>query len=282
MLIFGAQSTQKDILKEKSWHMSDLYFDTLNSINNLEDCQCCFCGFKDGAFLELHHINGDHDDYSSDNLDTICSLCHRTLHIGWAVMDNCASLGFLNQNSNETKPIDFSFFNLLSRIYILIKYSGREHKGFAQSPYFEWFQKLNDFAIKNESSPIYSPLLSMADIVLSLAPSELSDAQKEDMSPEQIQAFIDNEAQKEILFNEFIKTQQQNPYGYFALNFNIRIFNPINANRQGFTLQSRLSHYATSMLHFDSDYLETLMNNQVAQQQTLNTNLQPHSQHTGQ
>lgn len=266
MLIFGAQTTQKDILHEKSWHMTDMYFNTLNSINNLEDCQCCFCGYNDGRFLELHHIDGDHTNYSTDNLDTICSLCHRTLHLGWAMMDNCANLGFLNQESSTPVPVDFSFFNILARIYVLIKYSGREHKQLQQSPFFEWFDKLGYFATKNETSPIFSPLLSLADILLPLTPSELNDWQKEEYSAEQIQAFNDNEAQKVILFQDFLDKQRDNPHGYFALNFNIRVFSPINAQRQGFTLQERLSHYGSNMAHFNDDYLETLMSTLIMKQ----------------
>lgn len=42
-------------------------------------CQCC--GWRSRYYQELHHINHDHDDYSIDNLATVCPLCHQIYHL---------------------------------------------------------------------------------------------------------------------------------------------------------------------------------------------------------
>lgn len=103
---------------EKQVHLKDEYFSVLSSITNIDECQCCFCGAKDGKYLELHHKDGNHDNYDIDNLDTICCFCHRTVHLGWACIDNCATLYFIPNEKGMLRlgDIDFSFYNLISRL----------------------------------------------------------------------------------------------------------------------------------------------------------------------
>jgi hypothetical protein len=51
----------------------------------LESSQaCCGCGLISRHWQEIHHRNGDHDDWSRDNLAVICPFCHRLHHAGAA------------------------------------------------------------------------------------------------------------------------------------------------------------------------------------------------------
>jgi 5-methylcytosine-specific restriction endonuclease McrA len=43
---------------------------------------CMECGFiaTDPAQLDVHHLNGNHDDNRPENLATLCANCHRLFH----------------------------------------------------------------------------------------------------------------------------------------------------------------------------------------------------------
>lgn len=56
---------------------------------------CCACGFRSrgdekappwtlrrSGYLEIHHINDDHEDNRDDNLATLCPLCHAVFSLG--------------------------------------------------------------------------------------------------------------------------------------------------------------------------------------------------------
>lgn len=44
---------------------------------------CQECGFVCSSHQEVHHINGDHNDNRLENLETLCTYCHGTQHIGF-------------------------------------------------------------------------------------------------------------------------------------------------------------------------------------------------------
>lgn len=54
---------------------------------------CCFCGFIDAKYIEIHHIDGNHFNNAEANLDTACILCHRQHHLLWLSLCDHAELG---------------------------------------------------------------------------------------------------------------------------------------------------------------------------------------------
>lgn len=75
---------------------------------------CYFCGFQDPKFIEIHHINGDHNDNNSKNLQTACTLCHRQHHLLWLSVNDHAHLGAVN-----AKYINQAELNHLQRICLV-------------------------------------------------------------------------------------------------------------------------------------------------------------------
>ena len=48
---------------------------------NVEKVTCCFCGRSPKKYsLELHHIDGDHENNDLNNLIYLCVDCHRIYH----------------------------------------------------------------------------------------------------------------------------------------------------------------------------------------------------------
>lgn len=43
-----------------------------------EDSKCVICGYS--GFLEVHHIDRNRDNNNRDNLQILCSLCHKEQH----------------------------------------------------------------------------------------------------------------------------------------------------------------------------------------------------------
>lgn len=112
---------QMDWRNEMQLHLSDEYLEALADIRRNETA-CHFCGFVDGRYMEAHHLNGDHSDFSKSNIVPCCTLCHRVNHLGWVGVKNHGSLGFIPNNvttpSEEDAP-SVAIFNQLQRFYLL-------------------------------------------------------------------------------------------------------------------------------------------------------------------
>lgn len=56
------------------------YVDYRNLALSTYDSKCSVCGWKEDVdILEVHHINSDRNDNSTDNLIILCPICHRKL-----------------------------------------------------------------------------------------------------------------------------------------------------------------------------------------------------------
>ncbi len=52
-----------------------------------DDYTCQYCGVQRKTFMQINHIDGNPKDNSDENLEVICSACHKITHSGlWAVI----------------------------------------------------------------------------------------------------------------------------------------------------------------------------------------------------
>lgn len=51
--------------------------------------ECSVCGWEeDKRILEVHHIDGDRENNSSENLVILCPICHRKITLGYYLLEN--------------------------------------------------------------------------------------------------------------------------------------------------------------------------------------------------
>lgn len=114
-------SMQMNWRNEIKIHTTDQYLDHLYRLREKETA-CHFCGFRDFTYMEVHHLDADHDNFDPSNLVPACTLCHRIHHIGWVGVKNHGQLVFIpnaiNDSSEEIAP-SVALFNHLQRVFIL-------------------------------------------------------------------------------------------------------------------------------------------------------------------
>lgn len=121
---------------EVNLHTTPKYLATMHNLrNNHQDVGCYFCGFPDGPFLEIHHLDHDHENYDNDNLRAICSLCHRLQHLGWVGIKSHGKLVHLPSDvlaaevSPDGSPAwSLEVFNLIQRFYLMSSYLSAEQQ----------------------------------------------------------------------------------------------------------------------------------------------------------
>lgn len=115
---------------EKSIHCTDEYIGNLQKARrNLNaNSACCFCGFPDQYFLELHHINS-HTDYSPENVRLICTLCHRLHHLGWVGVANLGQvIYFPSVINHKDKRFWLEPFQHIQRFYLMQDFLSAEQR----------------------------------------------------------------------------------------------------------------------------------------------------------
>jgi len=51
-----------------------------------DDNTCQYCGYRNEKGMHVNHIDGNPKDHSEENLEVICTACHKITHSGlWAV-----------------------------------------------------------------------------------------------------------------------------------------------------------------------------------------------------
>ncbi len=141
---------QMDWRNEMRIHLDDRYLDELNNIRQTESA-CYFCGFIDGKYMEVHHLSGDHSDWSKSNIVPCCTLCHRVNHLGWVGVKNHGSLGFIPNNvttpSEEDSP-SIALFNQLQRFYLLKDFYGHDDQEILKN--ISLFSSLENVVLNNK------------------------------------------------------------------------------------------------------------------------------------
>jgi intracellular multiplication protein IcmJ len=86
-----------------------------------DNYKCYYCGFISNRHQEIHHLDDDHTNNSSDNLVTVCPLCHQNFHLDTASTTNGGKIIWLPEFSQQE-------LNYLSRA-IFIAIEENENKG---------------------------------------------------------------------------------------------------------------------------------------------------------
>ena len=115
---------------EVNLHTTPTYLARLEHLRlNHDGIGCYFCGFPDGPFLEIHHLDGDHDNWDDENLRAACSLCHRLQHLGWVGIKSQGVLIHLPADSvavdndlEDSPRWSLEVFNILQRFYLMTSY----------------------------------------------------------------------------------------------------------------------------------------------------------------
>ncbi len=47
-----------------------------------DDHTCRFCGLRSQKYMEVHHVDGNHENNDESNLITVCPFCHSVFHVG--------------------------------------------------------------------------------------------------------------------------------------------------------------------------------------------------------
>jgi intracellular multiplication protein IcmJ len=85
-----------------------------DSIWSRDKNKCYYCRFESKKYQEIHHLNDDHSDNSTDNLVTVCPLCHQNFHLDTSSTTNGGKIVWLPEFSQQE-------LNYLSRaIFIAI------------------------------------------------------------------------------------------------------------------------------------------------------------------
>lgn len=77
----STHGTEYDRLYKNSKGIHGKRYEVMNKVWERDRFKCYFCNFEAKKHQEIHHLNDDHDDYSMDNLVTICPLCHQSFHL---------------------------------------------------------------------------------------------------------------------------------------------------------------------------------------------------------
>lgn len=83
-------------------------------VKKKQNFNCGFCGFRDERYLEIHHIDGDHQNNTESNLLGACTLCHRQHHLLWLSQYDHGRLGVFNNDF-----LTQTDFNHLQRICLV-------------------------------------------------------------------------------------------------------------------------------------------------------------------
>ena len=235
--------------EQKAWHQTDEYFEVLHDVD-LESQRCYFCDFPDGKFLELHHVDGDHSNYELNNLRPICSLCHRTIHAGWAAVSNVAKLSILNRpRENFADELDLAVLNQIQRFFMIYKTLPQEGLlSIGRSSLYTAYEEFASFLDKVRSGEeldkgkvgVEDVLTFRRDFHLAYVFEALIRTEREYLEKQAKDYRAQNMA-------ELFYLQQEISRGKLALVFNKNVFRPYD-DRCGYTYEERIGHYQTHKL----------------------------------
>lgn len=271
---------------EKLVHCTEQYLSQLKAQRAVlkKNSVCCFCGFPDGRFLELHHVNGNHLDYSSGNLKLICTLCHRLQHLGWVGVANLGKIIYLPSLMDHKKQrFWLEPFNHVQRFYLMQEYLSSDER-----------HRLSIMPLTNNLSELVS-LLKTQDVDAKYLDDKeerakyLQDVEKISAAEEGDKAKVilevkeDREARLKKIEElgtgndfadlhvldlvsilqasgkkaDFLKQQSDGEHGRMSIIFNNSVFEPFEPNPD-YSLRERMNYYR-KLNYFSASGLQKVM-----------------------
>lgn len=145
---------------DKSKKMKSLY----ETILKRDDCTCFYCGWKSEQFQEVHHVNDNHQDFSMDNLKTVCPLCHQFFHLTLASSTNGGTLIWLPEITQQ------QLNHMCISIFIALKNEKVPIQGAARS-LFGTFEARRGFIEENIAGGSSDPSV-LAQALLGMKPED--------------------------------------------------------------------------------------------------------------
>lgn len=280
---------QNNFKSEKQLHTTDTYLEQLSTARaNIQSHDgCCYCGFQDGRFLELHHADHNHDNNHEDNLFLICTLCHRLNHLGWVGSENLGKIFYIPRPTNLEEGEGSMWLepiNNIQRFYLMTDYLTNEQKErLFKMPLttniYEMLTAMKRQDINENYRSAKEEKAKRAEEVERLRNASANDKEKvakeieerrksktENVKTEShfhdlhlldlLQAIVDCE---DNIKDNFLKTQSIGDNGRMTIWFNQSVFEPFEPNPE-YTLQERLEHYRDMDL-FSASGLSNVMHN---------------------
>ncbi|NEO81683.1 reverse transcriptase domain-containing protein [Moorena sp. SIO4G3] len=99
----GAKSPYDGDLVYWSKRNSRLYFDATSKALKKQNHSCGYCGlrFMEDESVHLHHIDGNHDNWSRSNLTAVHQSCHQQIH--WSKVETQVKPTFNNEQKGTCK-----------------------------------------------------------------------------------------------------------------------------------------------------------------------------------
>lgn len=69
---------------------------------------CHYCGVTRTTFMQINHIDGNPKNHSDDNLEVICSACHKITHSGLAATGFCVLDVYEKSNFTQNEIIQIT------------------------------------------------------------------------------------------------------------------------------------------------------------------------------
>jgi len=91
------ENRQQIIDRVKRSRYGGKYFEILKRDNY--KCQSCYRS----SYLCIHHIDGDEENNSEDNLITLCRRCHRWIHLMVLILNKVAPYGKVYELATKLK-----------------------------------------------------------------------------------------------------------------------------------------------------------------------------------
>lgn len=280
---------QKDFKAEKQLHTTDEYLSLLHSarLNITDDDVCCFCGFQDGKFLELHHDDNDHTNNNPDNFSLICTLCHRLKHLGWVGAENLGKIFYVSNPTNLREGEGAMWLepiNIIQRFYLMKDYLTLEQKErLLVMPLSQNIRSILTAMKRQDINESYRSAKEerarraeeieelrnaaaeekqkIAEGIKKRREDKLTEVQEESHFYDLhlldlLQAITDS---GDLIKQQFLKTQALGSQGRMTIWFNPTVFAPFEPNPD-YTLESRLEHYHEMGL-FTAEGLSKVMHN---------------------